>query len=148
MKLKKRIAAITAAMVMAVSTMCATANAAYVSKTTHCGTTYTFTSYAPMYTGDYSYLYAAAGYTQVSATNAGYNNSYKYAKYVEYTESGGTYVSGLTQDNHNTDIVVLSGSKRSVSANAAMRSQSGYVRLTSSNSSSVVDDYFIYIYKK
>ena len=99
----------------------------------------TVTTYTEYYAGTYSTLYAANGFTGITATNSSFVGSYKEAYYQEFGyNSNGYYITKDRFGNGFSD-TVISNSKETVGSAVVKRIHLGITHLSSDYSSPSVD---------
>lgn len=100
----------------------------------------TVTTYTEHYAGTYSTLYAANGFTGITATNSSFLNSYKEAYYQEFgVRNGNEYYLLKDRFGDGFSDTVISNSKETVNSAVVKRIHLGITHLSSDYSSLSVD---------
>lgn len=100
----------------------------------------TVTTYTEHYAGTYSTLYAANGFTGITATNSSFLNSYKEAYYQEFGyDTNRKYYIIKDRFGDGFGDTVISNSKEAVSGEVVKRIHLGITHLSSAYSSPSVD---------
>ncbi len=98
------------------------------------------------YCGSYANHYAYTQYTGISATKAGYEDSYKEVQYIQYGENSGIYYE-ITRKNNTGKSKTLLTDGVSVSSAVARRTHISKIHYTSESSSSVRETFNAFITK-
>lgn len=98
------------------------------------------------YCGSYANHYAYTQYTGISATKAGYEDSYKEVQYIQYKENNGSYYRLDGDDKADTSKTLLTDGI-AVSGAVARRTHISKIHYTSESSSSVRETFNAFITK-
>ena len=105
-----------------------------------------FFYYDPVYFGSYSRLNCNLGYTTITATNTDYNGSWKWVRFSERGQSGGSFYTIDSRENVGTS-TSISTTNIGLPNTVARRIHKGEIHYTSDISSQVKDEFDIRIDK-
>lgn len=138
MKMTKRLAAIAATAVMAMTSAVGMSASAKNVTNDDVNHPYNFLSYSNSYTGSFSKLNAQVYAGTLSATVADYDGSWKLVSYITYGERNGSYYTMADKYDSGWS-ASISCSNTQVTSETAKRVYDGVMRLTSEPTSAKVD---------